>query len=493
MLIFVYLMGLIGNGNGEQSLRSNSTGRNKHVAQHKMNHGHVKSHGHKNFESSIRTYDRDLFHASLNLLDTMKIEIRGFYHVSTTIRHWLEVLEEHIMLLDGKRFPTNLFSSHQPDRKQITNVGMRLSTGWSSVLEIAESIQVNVDSMDGQHKASSTYQNVTDMLLNLHTRGGAQKIHVKINKEAQMNAISETLSAPDHQNQLHRLASLMGEISTLSDVYDYCQQRVKKESQNAYVFFLHNQESMCAVDEYKHMPLHKISTEPFTNDIINSFIVEFPSICLIALLSGYATCGTDFQEGVYDTNIWWANCHHIANLANIDEQFGTILNATISTLSTSSTSTNEDNRRLTSSNVSHALEYALHAGQMLKDKFLYSRQDTDDIQRTADDATQREAKCTTTEVTSNSSSSSSSFMNRCAYNLYTGTKPDQVVHTIANGIEDVSANARCSRSEYRFSLIDVLSGLHDDSMLYNRRHNMPSLVTEMYLKDYSHHDNHKCF
>jgi hypothetical protein len=45
--------------------------------------------------------------------------------------------------------------------------------------------------------------------------------------------------------------------------------------------------------------------EPFLHDIVNSFVVEFPSICILALLNGYAACGGDFEDGAYDTNIWW--------------------------------------------------------------------------------------------------------------------------------------------------------------------------------------------
>jgi hypothetical protein len=51
--------------------------------------------------------------------------------------------------------------------------------------------------------------------------------------------------------------------------------------------------------------MQNYDTEPFLHDIVNSFIVEFPSICIVALLNGYATCGSDFERGAYDTNIWW--------------------------------------------------------------------------------------------------------------------------------------------------------------------------------------------
>jgi ABC-type proline/glycine betaine transport system permease subunit len=49
----------------------------------------------------------------------------------------------------------------------------------------------------------------------------------------------------------------------------------------------------------------KLRNPTVLHDIVNSFIVEFPSICVLALLGGYATCGTDFEAGAYDTNIFW--------------------------------------------------------------------------------------------------------------------------------------------------------------------------------------------
>lgn len=84
------------------------------------------------------------------------------------------------------------------------------------------------------------------------------------------------------------------------------------------------------------------------------------------------------------------------------------------------------------------------------------------------------------------------FIDRCAFNLHTGSKPSDVSHKIVNGVE-VAFDSHCSRSEYRFSLIDVLSGLHDDSVLYNRRFNQPSLATELHSADPKSTNSHKCF
>jgi hypothetical protein len=95
-------------------------------------------------------------------------------------------------------------------------------------------------------------------------------------------------------------------------------------------------------------------------------------------------------------------------------------------------------------------------------------------------------------VAGKSSSDKVKYANRCAYNLHSGSKPTDQSVRIVDGVE-VPFESHCSRSEYRFSLIDILSGLHDDNVLYNRRYNLPSLASEMYLQDFSRKNSHKCF
>lgn len=91
-----------------------------------------------------------------------------------------------------------------------------------------------------------------------------------------------------------------------------------------------------------------------------------------------------------------------------------------------------------------------------------------------------------------SASEKQKFIDRCAYNLHTGSKPNSVTHHVVDGVE-TTYDSHCSRSEYRFSLIDVLSGLHDDNLLYNQRYNKPRLASEMLLQDFSKANGHKCF
>jgi hypothetical protein len=54
---------------------------------------------------------------------------------------------------------------------------------------------------------------------------------------------------------------------------------------------------------------------------MNAFIVEFPSICLRAIMKGYNTCGVENQDAHYSGNFWWAHCGHIASLHKPQNRF----------------------------------------------------------------------------------------------------------------------------------------------------------------------------
>ena len=256
---------------------ANTHGALHNTSIHKSYHHHMKSmksHGHKSFETAVRTYDKDLFHAALNYIDTHKVEIKGFYHVSTNVGHWNEVLEEHLMVMDGKRFATNLFSSksslEQANNKQKNIIGAKLTTGWSSVLEIVNSIEINFDSASdpsiptvdekGQPLESLAYQNMTTMLANIHLRGGNEKLKVKPyhSSEIKLHTTTSTTTAATSTattntavEELQELRNILGELSSLQSLHQYCQSEVKQNRQ-AFVFMMHNQETNCSAHIDKH-------------------------------------------------------------------------------------------------------------------------------------------------------------------------------------------------------------------------------------------------
>lgn len=255
------------------------------ATRNKTSNPRLKSFGQKNFETAVRYYDKDIFHNTLNILHTAKVEMHGFYHIATSLSHWLEVLEEHLMILDGKRFQSNIFSSRS-DKNNI-----RLSTGWSSVLDIIDSVQVRFEGNE------ESFSNVTSMLSNMHFRSGIEKITLK---QSNNPVATKYFNSSD----LSDITSMLGEINTINQLHSYCKNKHIAKLKS-YVFYMHNQETNCTSFLLQGLNQQDFAKEPMLHDIINSFIIEFPSICLTALVGGYATCGTDFENGTYDSNIWW--------------------------------------------------------------------------------------------------------------------------------------------------------------------------------------------
>ena len=54
---------------------------------------------------------------------------------------------------------------------------------------------------------------------------------------------------------------------------------------------------------------------------MNTWVVEFPSVCLRALQAGYSTCGPAYQDTHYSGNFWWARCDHVAELSPLRNRF----------------------------------------------------------------------------------------------------------------------------------------------------------------------------
>jgi hypothetical protein len=61
---------------------------------------------------------------------------------------------------------------------------------------------------------------------------------------------------------------------------------------------------------------------------MNTFNIEFPSICMRALLNGYSTCGMEYQnahypgqDAHYSGTFYWAHCDHLAALPELRNRF----------------------------------------------------------------------------------------------------------------------------------------------------------------------------
>jgi hypothetical protein len=75
-------------------------------------------------------------------------------------------------------------------------------------------------------------------------------------------------------------------------LHEYCINE-KKNKRKAFVYYIHNKGSCCT---RKSEPSRNIVS---WRESMNAFSIEFPSICLRALMDGYSTCGMDQQDRTY--------------------------------------------------------------------------------------------------------------------------------------------------------------------------------------------------
>ena len=103
-----------------------------------------------------------------------------------------------------------------------------------------------------------------------------------------------------------------GEVSTVNELHAFCKKK-KEAGEKALVFYLHNKGGCCP--KYSNTPVEH------WRDLMNSFVIEFPSICLRALSSGYSACGPEYQDSHYSGNFWWADCDHVGALEPLTNMF----------------------------------------------------------------------------------------------------------------------------------------------------------------------------
>jgi hypothetical protein len=106
-----------------------------------------------------------------------------------------------------------------------------------------------------------------------------------------------------------------GEYHTLTNLHKYCRRAVANK-ENVIVFYFK------ALSPHRRKAFHPAvnsDDHPFGTwrDLQNAFTIEFPSICIRALLKGYSTCGVLSNGKFYEGNYFWASCNHVAALPGL--------------------------------------------------------------------------------------------------------------------------------------------------------------------------------
>lgn len=257
--------------------------------------------------------ERSLFDEALKeATERRKYTVRGFYHVSRWAKYWREVVEEHLHILDGQRQLGNRTDfALQHMKENIANAaaglpvrGLPWSGSWASLLRASEQLVVNIVG-----PAALEFDRVRNIVQGLHTIRNRHKLVFHYNKTIPRKFYEGV--SKDIQKTLDATAGISeGEYSSIELVHDYCTAAVRQK-QPALVYYFHSKGGCCSRyfpgtysdnymapqsqdDKYKtHDPVAS------WREVMNVFNLEYPSICLRALLKGHPICGFELQDAHY--------------------------------------------------------------------------------------------------------------------------------------------------------------------------------------------------
>lgn len=263
--------------------------------------------GRKQLEGGLRTLESHQFRGALLNARSRGYSIRGFYHTSTWRSEWKSVMSEQLNLLDGKREHLNGIYDRENGISDHIEWGKKM---WSSLLQSSNGLHMTVAS-----SSSDDFEKVTNFVdsLNLVHR---DKIKLVFNETLPRGGLSAITDEHERKKALRNLYLSEGEAATFMALHDYCTAE-NNQGRNALVYYFHLKGACCT------RKTERLNARYVTSwrEAMNAFNIEFPSICLRALLDGYDSCGMESQEGTYSGNFWWANCEHVARLAPLSNRF----------------------------------------------------------------------------------------------------------------------------------------------------------------------------
>jgi hypothetical protein len=233
--------------------------------------------------------------------------IQGFYHTSKWRTFWKEVISEQLYLLDGRRPVPELNTPRYTNK-----IPWDMNNMYASLLNISDGLYLNVVGEDESHK-----QQVEEYINNLDLKHRNKvKVHYNrtITRYAYDSATVEKKAAYDANPELS-----CGEYSTIMRLRNYCIDQVKA-GQKTLVYYMHSKGQCCQRNVTKDTPPQNEGVSAW-REYMNAMIVEFPSICLRALMKGYLACGVENQDMHFSGNYWWADCAHVAQLPPLRKRY----------------------------------------------------------------------------------------------------------------------------------------------------------------------------
>jgi hypothetical protein len=336
--------------------------------------------GLEQMQRRLMTQEAKQFEAAVAEITRLNIKIKGFHHVSRWQKHWQEVVEEQLMILDGQRVfgdRTQLAlddklkpksknrqsagskSASQegvlPNRRGVgiinlndvkatvkkikpnrpkkapKKVSRRLTWShnedaesgivWPSLLAIPNAeLQLNIVGKDEQTELATIQQLLNNLDLR-NPKANNNNLQVTFNRTLDRNVFGAVTLQKKYE-YLNQSDLSEGEFPTINELHKFCkqQQRVQQpdgsiKPQTTFVYYFHNKGGCCS---RKEKPVNPVAS---WREAMDTFMIEYPSICLRALLDGYVACGYNYAETRptphYRYHIWatFAVCVVIINFA----------------------------------------------------------------------------------------------------------------------------------------------------------------------------------
>eukprot|EP01038_Epipyxis_sp_PR26KG_P017591 gene17591-24433_t len=248
----------------------------------------------------LHEFRKEVHHAK-----SLGYRIKGFYHASVAHGDYdfppgfKIVVEDHLRMLDGQRKQPNLY-------RNLSVPGATEQVDWwteneiylkgPSLLDASDELYINEAVILG----ASPY--VEDFVKSIRTKiNSFDKITFHTNQTLKRKSAEEQASKDKFNISI-------GEFSTVQALQNYCVDEVS-HGRKSLVYYFHTKASNAVT---------RPNTITSWRDIMNAFILEFPSICIKALVRGnFSTCGTIMHPRMYGGNFWWSHCDHIAAMPKI--------------------------------------------------------------------------------------------------------------------------------------------------------------------------------
>ena len=293
----------------------------------------------KDVYSRLRKLEKKRFTEIARYAKQKGYSIRGFYHTSTWRGFWKFVIGEHLMLMDGRR------PVHGDGYMPYENPGAFESyhhytePKWASLLEVVDKLYFNVAGPtekdlekvkeyvlkrfiprkgNNTHSSESedtnqAYQSEVEIDA-MHLDKIEFSFNYTIPRRTYEN-LKDEAKQKEYENDPKNLSE--GEAGTLNALQKYCRAEVEA-GRKSLVFYMHNKGACCYPRVTKNTLHYPIAS---WREVMNAFTLEFPSVCMRALMEGYSVCGYGAQSQHYSGNFWWADCGHVAALPTLYTDF----------------------------------------------------------------------------------------------------------------------------------------------------------------------------